>query len=169
MNITHELKCERCEKLIDGSYGSGRFCDISCARAWAAVQNLETARVQRSITQKGRKGRPLTQELQDKMQAGRLQSKLNKNVIIGDRHKPVHHTLDITYAYLYDYRKEHIVCEICKKPESIIHRQSQNIRKLAIDHDHETRRFRGLLCTKCNMNFDWYVANAENILKYASK
>ena len=31
-------KCERCGKDIDGSYGSGRFCNISCARSIARTE-----------------------------------------------------------------------------------------------------------------------------------
>lgn len=162
-------KCERCEKDIDGDYGSGRFCDISCARAWSAVQNLEVARVKRSLAQKGRKGRPLSDSLQKRMQEGRIRSRMRRNVVVGDKWKPVYDTLDITHEELENYRQKHTVCEICRKPESIIHKPTNKIRKLAIDHDHETKKFRGLLCTKCNMNFDWYLVNTVNIQAYASK
>lgn len=162
-------KCERCEKQIDGSYGSGRFCSMSCARAWSAVQNLEVARKKRSIAQKGRKGRPLTPSLQEKMQEGRVKSRMKKNVVVGDKWATIYDTLDITYQELEIYRQKHIVCEICKKSESIVHKPTNRIRKLAIDHDHDTKKFRGLLCTKCNMNYDWFLANAESIKAYASK
>lgn len=169
MDITHVQKCERCEKLIDGNYGSGRFCNISCARAWSAVQNIEEARIKRSLSQKGKKGKPLDRLLQDKMQAGRVKSRLRKNVVVGDKWKIVYDILDITYGELEEYRKQHNVCEICKKPESITHHTTKNTRKLAIDHDHMAKKFRGLLCTKCNMSLDWYIANSENIQQYALK
>lgn len=35
------------------------------------------------------------------------------------------------------------LCSICQKPECNI--------KLAVDHDHETGKVRGLLCKRCNM------------------
>lgn len=34
-------------------------------------------------------------------------------------------------------------CEICRTP--FLH-----LSKIAVDHDHETDKVRGLLCTKCN-------------------
>jgi hypothetical protein len=30
------MKCEKCEKEHDGSYGSGRFCSVECARAYSS-------------------------------------------------------------------------------------------------------------------------------------
>jgi hypothetical protein len=36
-------------------------------------------------------------------------------------------------------------CEICGKPEL------QNSRGVCLDHDHETNKFRGWLCTGCNV------------------
>ena len=41
------------------------------------------------------------------------------------------------------------VCAICLKPESKKH-QNGNVTNLSIDHDHETGKVRGLLCSKCN-------------------
>ena len=42
--------------------------------------------------------------------------------------------------------KQDGVCAICGKPET--YKENQN---LAVDHDHETGRVRGLLCRKCNL------------------
>ena len=39
--------------------------------------------------------------------------------------------------------KQHDVCAICSRPPSAQ-------RSLAVDHDHHTRKTRGLLCTYCN-------------------
>jgi hypothetical protein len=41
------------------------------------------------------------------------------------------------------------VCAICKRPSKTLH-ASGKVKDLAVDHDHETGRFRGLLCTSCN-------------------
>ena len=52
------------------------------------------------------------------------------------------------YQKLWDLQKG--LCAICGEPETNIdHRTKQN-RRLAVDHNHETKKVRGLLCTKCN-------------------
>jgi iron-sulfur cluster repair protein YtfE (RIC family) len=45
--------------------------------------------------------------------------------------------------------KQNGVCAICLKPEIAKH-QSGKIKKLAVDHNHETGKIRGLLCVNCN-------------------
>lgn len=41
-------------------------------------------------------------------------------------------------------KDQHGRCAICKLPESIPNRE------LAVDHDHNTNKVRGLLCSRCN-------------------
>ncbi len=41
-------------------------------------------------------------------------------------------------------------CEICGTHESKLKR------KLSVDHDHDTGKVRGLLCTKCNMGMGYF-------------
>ena len=40
------------------------------------------------------------------------------------------------------------LCAICRRPESV--KQKGVLQRLSIDHNHETGKFRGLLCKRCN-------------------
>ncbi len=40
------------------------------------------------------------------------------------------------------------LCAICQKPE--VDKRNGKIKRLAVDHDHETGQIRGLLCQRCN-------------------
>jgi hypothetical protein len=46
------------------------------------------------------------------------------------------------------YADQNGVCAICNQPESLMLRGA--IKRLAIDHCHETGKIRGLLCFSCN-------------------
>lgn len=53
--------------------------------------------------------------------------------------------------YVAMFERQEGVCAICKKPETS-RNQKGTIRSLAIDHDHNTGKVRGLLCFRCNTN-----------------
>ena len=76
--------------------------------------------------------------------------------------------LDITNGELEEYRKTHLVCEICGKVEKISPNH-KTIARLAVDHDHKTNKFRGLLCCDCNRKLGWFENLEEEILKYLHK
>ncbi len=40
-------------------------------------------------------------------------------------------------------------CAICRKPEHVLNKEGKR-RALAVDHCHDTKKVRGLLCTNCN-------------------
>lgn len=46
------------------------------------------------------------------------------------------------------WRQQKGCCGICQLTEA------KNGRALAVDHDHKTGRFRGLLCTRCNVSLE---------------
>jgi hypothetical protein len=47
------------------------------------------------------------------------------------------------------YVKQRGVCAVCFKPETCLSNNGK-IKRLAVDHDHETGEVRGLLCNNCN-------------------
>jgi hypothetical protein len=73
------------------------------------------------------------------------------------------HTFGITLAQ-YDQMvtDQAGVCAICKRPCS-------TGKRLAIDHDHDTNRVRGLLCTRCNRHLGWFDLLATEILTYVER
>ena len=70
-----------------------------------------------------------------------------------------------------EYQKMHDeqdgVCAICKQPETLLH-QNGNIRRLVVDHNHETDEVRALLCTKCNLMVGNSLDNPELLEKAAA-
>lgn len=46
------------------------------------------------------------------------------------------------------FKKLDGICEICGQKETLT--RNNKIRKLSIDHNHQTNKIRGLLCSKCN-------------------
>ena len=46
--------------------------------------------------------------------------------------------------------KQNFVCAICKQPETAIDGATQETKVLSIDHCHNSKKVRGLLCGKCN-------------------
>ena len=80
-------------------------------------------------------------------------------------------TLDITREKFERYHEEHKVCEICGKTieESINWNSKFAAKRLCIDHNHETKQFRGMLCLRCNRQLGWYEKNKENVDAYLRK
>lgn len=65
------------------------------------------------------------------------------------------------------------VCAICRQPEDHpVKRGSGKIRSLAIDHNHQSGKVRGLLCCKCNQSLhrlEKYPGWAESAVAYLLK
>lgn len=80
-------------------------------------------------------------------------------------------TLDVSVSYVSKYLDEHPVCEICGKSvdESRNHSSKSKVTRLCIDHDHQTNKFRGVLCQSCNRQLGWYEKYANAITSYLNK
>lgn len=77
--------------------------------------------------------------------------------------------IGITRAELDKYRETTVLCEICGKPERLTNYKSGKLCRLAVDHDHNTGRFRGLLCRRCNGLLEWYESNQSMIHAYMQR
>ena len=89
-----------------------------------------------------------------------------------DRHVIVEGTaLDITVPQLLDYMKDHPRCEICGKSveESVKYTGKEAAKRLCIDHDHSTNKFRGMLCQVCNRQLGWFEKYQAEIYSYIKK
>jgi hypothetical protein len=54
------------------------------------------------------------------------------------------------------YKKQLGKCKICNTYKE----------KLVIDHCHETRKIRGLLCNSCNTKLGWFEKRSKDVLNY---
>lgn len=66
--------------------------------------------------------------------------------------------IDKSRNEIKEYKETHFVCEICGKTEN-----------LCVDHNHKTKKFRGLLCQACNRALGWFENNKESIEKYLAR
>ena len=54
------------------------------------------------------------------------------------------------------------LCAICREPEVVADpKNSETMKRLAVDHDHNTGKVRGLLCQRCNMGLGYFRDCAE--------
>ena len=67
--------------------------------------------------------------------------------------------LNKTIEEIENYKKDHVCCEICGKFDCV----------LCVDHDHNTNKFRGILCQSCNRFLGWFDNNKEKIKEYLKK
>lgn len=66
--------------------------------------------------------------------------------------------LDVTRREVLEYRQSHNECEICyRSGDEVV---------LVTDHDHVTKKFRGLLCFVCNRQLGWFENNQAGINNY---
>lgn len=94
-----------------------------------------------------------------------VQEDKNNRFVVIRSEKHGNHVLDITVKELEDYRQKQLVCEICGNKESI----KNGTIKLSADHNHETFRFRGLLCYACNVKLAWLEKEWDSIKSYLER
>ena len=186
--ISEQHICERCHKIMTKRYGSGRFCSQSCANSHKhsdhSKQNIRAGVMKKTIcnclfcdkvftnlTAKASHERlcrnnPEVIIIGDKIATASLRAKLERKYKIDTNTE-----LDVTYAEVKSYLETHLTCEICGKTvEEAVKWKSENApKRLCIDHDHSTLKFRGVLCSVCNRQLGWYEANKEAINKYLEK
>jgi hypothetical protein len=72
--------------------------------------------------------------------------------------------------YEYELQNQNHVCAICGQPETTTNMGT--LRRLAVDHDHKTGCYRGLLCGKCNQGIGLFkdnVALLKQAIQYLEK
>ena len=128
------------------------------------------------------KGNPSPSDLPEKRRAYYLK---NRERILANRknHKPKKKCseydkyLDWRYKYRYGITyqeylgleaKQNGVCALCKQPETQVDTRRNKLKRLAVDHSHETGTVRGLLCHECNTGLGKFK-DSPALLKAAIK
>ena len=90
--------CENCHEEHDGSYGSGRFCSVKCARGFATKANRKeiSEKVSKTLTKHEKRYCGV---------CGVEVSKKNNSMLCKD-HKVHYKKYDNEYYYVKDYRKK---------------------------------------------------------------
>ena len=66
------------------------------------------------------------------------------------------------------YERQGGVCAICEQGEKLIDSRTQRVRTLAIDHNHDTGKVRGLLCAMHNRGLGFFGDSIEMLEKALS-
>ena len=164
--------CEYCGKSHSGTYASGRFCNSKCARGFST--KAKRKEINRKVSEQFKGDYTRTAHLQTPEVRKKQQTTLKNTLKEKTNNQPVKayngDVLDITKGELLDYRKTHLICEICGKSETTITGTVRNApNNLCVDHSHSTHKFRGLLCQNCNSRLGWYENHKKEIDEYLKR
>lgn len=160
--------CKYCKKEFERKPSSNaKYCSFDCMRKDPDYKKALSNGVKRS----GYKNTERQQLQIKKMTEAARQARIQKYGKFEDRLYKCRNgqELDVTNKQVEEYRKTHLVCEICGKEEKISHNNGKSASRLCVDHNHKTSKFRGLLCCDCNRKLGWFENLEEEILKYLHK
>lgn len=170
VNKVQIKKCENCDNMHNGEYGSGRFCRSSCARAFSSMINrTETNKKVSESMKKFIRSSEWELNRLNKYTTTIDKRRSSKKVVVTDYKSKKTVKLDITNGELDEYRTIYKVCEICGNSNKHSTNKAGIPNKLSIDHCHNSNVFRGLLCASCNMKLGWFENNSVAITAYMSK
>lgn len=170
--------CETCGCVMTEYYGSGRFCNKSCANKFPRNHHkkpivykndlkLPCPYCNKTFPNKG----GLTSHIIHKHIG--VQNKGSRKYQYTTSHSRTGEYRinfeNITVDEMKQYKQTHKNCEICGKSVEHIQKENNHFRGLCIDHNHENNRFRGLLCVTCNRNLGWFENNQQAVLNYLNK
>ena len=152
------MKCENCDKIHDGSFGSGRFCSKPCARSFS-TKNKRTEiseKVSKSLT--GRKRPEYSEKLKKLWKTEEFRNRKKKEPT------PINEVLIIDGRFTSKYVKERIIkdgikeycCEICgidSYEGNPLTLQLHHINGVSNDHRIENLQ---ILCPNCHSQTDNY-------------
>lgn len=172
--------CECCGKTHDGTYGSGRFCGKICARSFSTKSKRKEINSTVSNKFKGKRIGGDASKTPEAIEKWRKSIKITFDRKRQERESMPDNrpyvtsrgdVLDISREELKKYRQQVTVCEICGKPETIIPAGKINKvpNQLCADHNHDTGKFRGLLCNHCNSRLGWLETNKDIIANYLKR
>lgn len=186
--IVEKHTCENCGVIMKEYFGTGRFCSRACANS-RGERPIETKyKISQALSKTKRTSEQFIEEKElEKFQRTEIcpicgfktnlhgmRSHLaycKKKHGIKTFAKVVGVELDITVEDLSNYIADHPNCEICGKTiaETVKYTGKTAAKRLCIDHDHITGKFRGMLCQVCNRQLGWYEHNEEKIKRYLDK
>lgn len=157
------IRAQTC-KLKDGSisvYGGCRLCHRETAGQWRnrdrAAFNAKMAEDRLKNPEKWKKEYQRSYSAQKRRGGDRysLLKVLKERKVNVDQYEKI-------------LKKQGNKCAICSQPESRIDHRKNEPMRLVIDHCHETKEFRGLICHRCNIVLGC-AKDSEEILSEAIK
>ena len=173
--------CKKCGKPVYTNFGSGKYCSRSCAnsRTMTEQKRLNISNGLKKETNCecrycGKKFKTLNSRANHEKLCSVNPNSSSPIRRFKDKTKPYKigdSILDVNLEFIENYRKDHTTCEICGRSieEAVKWKSDFAPKKLCVDHDHRTNKFRGLLCSVCNRQLGWYEENKDKINNYLSK